>query len=354
MTAQDTEMAAQDTTTTVDAAIGAVFEMVGGVWTFKTLAAAVELGLFGALAGCQKATKEELEADLGLPERPADVLLAACTSLGLLEKDGDHYRNSALSEAVLVPERPDYLGGAVTYFDTRGWRGWGRLAEALRTNRPTTWDPDVQDSPFAAEDQEMLGQFFGAIHNLSRSIARAVANAYDFSGHDRLLDVGAGSGSFPIELCRAYPGLTATCYDLPHVVPLAQAEIDKAGMADRITTVTGDFFADEQLPGGHDVALLSAILHDWDEDTGRMLLAKCHDALPPGGALLISEMLLDDDRTGPPSAALMGLNMLVETEGGRNYAETEYRDWLLDAGFREVTRVPCGPGLVEDLLVARA
>ena len=347
-------MTAQDTHMTVDAATEAVFEMAGGVWTFKTLAAAVELGLFGALAGGQKATKEELAAELGLPERPADLLLAACTSLGLLDKDGNHYRNSAVAEAVLVPDSPDYLGGAVTYTDTRNWRGWGRLTEALRTDRPTGWDPDAQGSPFAAEDQEMLGEFFGAIHNLGRATARAVADAYDFSGHDRLLDVGSGSGSFPIELCSAYPQLTATCYDLPHVVPLAQTEIDKAGMADRITTVAGDFFIDEALPGGHDVALLSAILHDWDEDTGRMLLAKCHDALPPGGVLLICEQLLDDDRTGPPRAALVGLNMLVATTGGRNYAEGEYRDWLLDVGFREVTRLPCNSPGTNGVLVARA
>ena len=347
-------MTTQDTNVAVDAATGTVLEMVDGVWAFKALAAAVELGLFGSLAGGQQATKEELEAELGLPERPADVLLAACTSLGLLDKDGEHYRNSALSETVLVPDRPNNLGGAVAYVDSRGWRGWSRLTEALRTDRPTTWDPDTQDSPFAAEDQEMLGRFWSAMHNLGRSTARAVAAPYDLSGHQRLLDVGAGSGAFPIELCAAYPGLTATCYDLPHIVPLTQVEINQAGMGERIATVTGDFIADEVLPGGHDVALLAAILHDWDEDTGRMLLAKCHDALPPGGVLLISEMLLDHDRTGPPPAALMGLNMLVETEGGRNYAEGEYREWLLDAGFREVTRVQCGSGLVEDLLVARA
>ena len=346
--------AAQTDVMSIDEATRTVFEMVGGVWAFKTLAAAVELGLFGALSGGRSATQPELEAALGLPERPVELLLAGCASLGLVDKDGDHYRNSALSEAGLVPGGPHDLSGAVGYFDTRSWRGWGRLTEALRTDRPTTWDPDVQDSLFAAEDEEMLDRFWSAIHNIGRSTARAVADAYDLSGHRRLLDVGAGSGCYPIELCRAYPELTATCYDLPHVVPLAAAEIDRAGMAERITTVAGDFFADEQLPDGHDVALLAAVLHDWDEDTGRMLLAKCHDALPPGGVLLICEMLLDDDRTGPPPAALMGLNMLVETEGGRNYTEGQYRDWLLDAGFREVTRLPCGDGFAEDLLVARA
>ncbi len=347
-------MTTQDTDVAVDSATGSVFEMVSGVWAFKTLAAAVELGLFGSLAGGGKATKEELEAALGLPERPTDLLLAACTSLGLLDRDGEHYRNSALAETALVPDRPNYLGGAVAYVESRSWRGWSRLTEALRTDRPTTWVPDTQDSPFAAEDQEMLGRFWSAMHNLGRSTARAVAAAYDLSGHEKLLDVGAGSGAFPIELCAAYPGLTATCYDLPHIVPLTQVEINQAGMGERIATVTGDFIADEVLPGGHDVALLAAILHDWDEDTGRMLLAKCHDALPPGGVLLICELLLDDDRTGPPPAALMGLNRLVETERGRAYTAAQYRSWLLDAGFREVTRVPCKSPGANAVLVARA
>ena len=347
-------MTTQDTDVAVDAATETVLEMVGDVWAFKVLAAAVELGLFAALGRGRKASKEDLEATLGLPERSADLLVAACTSLGLLDKDGDRYRNSALSEAVLVPDSPNELGGAVTYVDTRSWRSWGRLTEALLTNRPTARDPDVQDPSFAVEDPAMLDRFRRALNNLGRSTARTVADVYDLGTHDRLLDIGAGSGCYAIELCSAYDGLTATCYDLPHVVPLTQTEIDQAGMADRIATVGGDFFADEVLPGGHDVALLAAILHDWDEATGRMLLAKCHAALPPGGVLLICELLLDDDRTGPPPAALMGLNRLVETERGRAYTAAQYRSWLLDAGFREVTRVPCKSPGANAVLVARA
>ena len=344
--------------TTVDtSAAQAQLELMGfvdGLFRFKTLAAAVELGLFAGLADGRQATREQIADEVGLPERPADMLLAACAALGLVERGDDgRYRNSAMAETVLVPDSPGYCGGIVTYFDSRGWRGWERLSDALRLDRPTTWDPTEQDSPFAAEDGEMLGLFWHAIHNHGRTTARALAQAYDFGGHQRLLDVGAGSGCYPIELCRAHPHLTATAYDLPHVVPLTQEKIDEAGMSAQIATVPGDFFVDEELPQGHDVLLLGAVLHDWDEATNRMLLAKCRRALPPGGVLLICEFLLDEDRTGPPPAALMGLNMIVETVGGRNYAVGEYREWLLDAGFREVTTLPfASPG--EDVIVARA
>lgn len=346
-------MATRDTDVT-DAATETVLGMVGDVWAFKTLAAAVELGLFATLARGRRASREELQAALGLPERPTDLLLAACTSLGLLDKDGDRYRNSALSEAVLVPHSSNDLAGAVTYVDTCSWRGWGRLTEALLTDRPTVRDPDVQDPPFAAEDQAIHDRFRSALHNLGRSTARTVAGAYDLGTHDRLLDFGAGSGCYAIELCSAYDGLTATCYEPQHSVQLTQIKIDQAGMADRIATVVGDVLADEGLPGGHDVALLAAVLHGWDEATGRMLLAKCHDALPPGGVLLICELLLNDDRTGPPAAALMGLNRLVETERGRAYTAAQYRSWLLDVGFREITHIPCTSPAANGVLVARA
>ncbi len=118
--------------------------------------------------------------------------------------------------------------------------------------------------------------------------------------------------------------------------PIAAGKVAAAGLADRIDTVVGNFLHEPALPAGYDVLLLSMILHDWDEPTDRQLLAKCHAALPPGGALVISELLLNADRTGPPDAALMGMNMLVETTGGRNYSETEYAAWLTGAGFVDV------------------
>jgi len=222
--------------------------------------------------------------------------------------------------------------------DQRLYTGWGRLTEAIRTNRPTTWDPDRQSSLFDGEDPQLLAVFWEAMHSLSTFTARSLGQAIDLSGARRLLDVGGGSAAFDIELCRLYPDLTATVYELPRVADIAAAKVKEAGIAKRIETVTGDFFADSALPGGHDTILLSMIMHDWAEDRCRAILRKCWDALPSGGQIIIAELLVNDARTGPPAAALMSLNMLIETEG-RNYTPAEYGAWLGDLGFQDVRTV---------------
>ncbi|MEU8301909.1 methyltransferase [Micromonospora sp. NPDC048909] len=332
-----------------------LMSLVAGVWGFKTLAVGVELGLFTRLANGRTLTVAEASAEFGLPERPADLLLAASASLGLLEKAGDGYRNSELAEQFLVEGRPYYFGAQVRYSDLRTYLPWHRIAEALRTDRPLTWDPQRQQSMFDTTDPGMLAEFWDAMYSTSSFTARALADAYDFGAHRRLLDVGGGAGAFPVEFCRRLPDLAATVLDLPHVCVRAEERIAAAGLTGRIGTIAGNFLADAALPDGHDVILLSMILHDWDEPTNRALLAKCHAALPPGGAVVICELLLNDERTGPPEAALMGMNMLVETEGGKNYSGAEYRAWLTDVGFVDVRTVPFdAPGANGAVLARRA
>lgn len=143
-----------------------------------------------------------------------------------------------------------------------------------------------------------------------------------------------GSGACAIELCRHYPELSATVFDLPHVCAIAERSIDAAGLTNRISTSPGDFRRNAALPARHDVVLLSLVLHDWPEQQNRAILRLCHDALDADGLIVISELLVDDDKTGPAPAALMSLNMLIETEG-RNYTAAEYITWLRDTGFAE-------------------
>ncbi|MBM2618471.1 methyltransferase domain-containing protein [Actinoplanes sp. LDG1-06] len=313
--------------------------LVTGFWSFKTFAAAVELDLFTRLRDGRTLTVAQAGSELGLPERPADLLLAACASLGLLEKDGDDYRNSALAEEFLVRGKPYYFGGQVAYCDQRTYLPWHRIGEALRSDKPLTWDPSTQESMFDTADPQMLESFWGAMYSTSIFTARALAGAIDLSPYGKLLDVGGGSGAYPIELCRALPSLRATVFDLPHVCTIAQTNIERAQLSDRITTRAGNFLTDTTLPGGHDVVLFSMILHDWDEATNRALLAKAYEALEPGGRVVVSELLLNAERTGPAPAALMGMNMLVETEGGRNYSDAEYEQWMSGAGFTDVRTV---------------
>lgn len=329
-----------------------LMELTTGFWSFKSFAAAVELELFTKLSRLGSATVEEASEALGLPDRPTDLLLAACASLGLLEKTGNEYRNAPVAEEFLVVGRPYYFGGFVRFCDQREYPAWHRVVQALRTNRPTTWDPATQDSPFAAEDPVMMSLFWDAMYSISTFTARALGDSYDFTAHNRLLDVGGGQGAFPIELCRRYPHLSATVFDLPHVCDLATEKIAESGLGSVLDTTAGDFLDDEPLPSGYDVILLSMILHDWDEASNRRLLAKCYAALPPGGAVVVCELVLNPERTGPPAAALMGMNMLIETEGGKNYSQTEYTTWLVEAGFEQPSVVPLAAAGANAAIVA--
>jgi 3-hydroxy-5-methyl-1-naphthoate 3-O-methyltransferase len=313
-----------------------LMQLSTGFWAFKTLAAAHELGLFDRLADGGSTTALELTDALGIPARPADMLLTGCASLGLLEKSGGRYRNAAIAEAYLVAGKPQYFGGWIEMADKRLYAGWGRLTEALRSNRPTTWDPDTQSSLFDGEDPKMLALFWDAMHSLSTMTARALARSFDFSRYRRLLDIGGGSGAFDIELCGRYGELAATVFDLPHVALIAEKNVARAGLDARIGTTGGDFFG--AFPAGYDLHLFSMILHDWDVAKNKTLLRRSYDALATGGAVVISELLVNDDKTGPAPAALMSLNMLIETEG-RNYTPAEYTSWLEETGFRDIETV---------------
>lgn len=310
-----------------------LMQIATGFWAFKTLAAAHELDLFTRLAGGAETTAPELARELGIEQRPAEMLLTGCASLGLLERGHHGYRNTPLSERFLVRGARYYFGGLVTMFDRRLYPGWAELTEAIRTNRPTTWDPERERSMFEREDPAVLETFWEAMHSLSGFTARTLAEAIDLDAATRLLDVGGGSGAFAIELCRRYPSLRATVFDLPHVIDIPADKIADAELRDRIAVQGGDFFADA-LPPGHDVHVYSMIMHDWNQEHDRLLLRKSFDALPSSGTIIISELLVDDDKSGPAAAALMSLNMLIETEG-RNYTASEYTAWLTDAGFVE-------------------
>jgi hypothetical protein len=316
-----------------------LMQMTSGFWTFKTLAVAEEVELFGLVARGHGMTSATLATALGIDERPAEMLLTACAALGLLRKQGGRYRNTPLADAYLVRGKPYYFGGLVAMLDRRLYPAWGRLGEAIRRNRPTSWDPDTQRSLFDGQDPLMLANFWEAMHSISSNTGAALARAVRFKPFRRVLDVGGGSAAIDIELCKRHRHLRATVYDLPHVVEIAAGKIAVARLSGRIETAGGDFFHDATYPAGHDAIVLSLIMHDWSEADDGRILQKCFDALPSGGAVLICELLVNDQKSGPVPAALMSLNMLVETTGGRNYTAAEYTGWLKDIGFRKIRTI---------------
>ncbi|MFQ5663626.1 MAG: methyltransferase [Terriglobia bacterium] len=314
-----------------------LMQLISGFWASKALAAAVGLDLFTKLSG-RGVDSQELTQLLGLHPRPAEMLLSACTALGLLEKRNERYWNSALAEEFLVRGKPYYFGGVVRMLDRRLYLPWNRLSEALKTNRAQTWgdQPGLFEAISANPEEQRI--FTEAMHSWSLQSGKAVAAAFDFSPYTQLLDVGGGSGAYCIEAACRYPHLRAVVFDLQAALEIAQEKIAQAGLSDRINTQAGDFFT-EELPKGSDVMLVSMILHDWTSEKNRVILRKCFDALPSGGAVIVSELMMDDDKTGPVPAALMSLNMLIETEG-RNYTWSEYIEWLEEVGFKQIQRVP--------------
>jgi len=316
-----------------------LMELASGFWAFKTLAAANELDLFTRLSGTKGTSSAQLATTLGIAERPAQMLLTACAALGLLRKRGPRYVNSPLADRFLVRGRPHDFGGFVGMLDKRLYAGWGKLLDAIRTNRPTTWDPDRQASLFDGADPVMLSSFWQAMHSISSSTGSTLARALNWKPFERVLDVGGGSGAIDIELCRRHRHLQATVYDLPHVAEIAAANVARAGLSQRVRTAGGDFFRDATYPSGHDAIVLSLIMHDWSEADDRRILQRCYEALPRGGAVIICELLVNEAKTGPVPAALMSLNMLIETAGGRNYTAGEYTAWLRDIGFRRMRTV---------------
>ncbi|GAB2620591.1 methyltransferase [Streptomyces capparidis] len=316
-----------------------LMRMATAFWSFRALVSAHELGLFDRLSATGGATAPELAREWGTDMRPTQILLTACTALELLVKDGDRYRNSEMAETYLVPDKPYYFGGWLMMSEKLIHPASLKLLDAVRTNSPVMTADDERQSPFADPDERTRTLVWDGMHALSSFTARALSQVADFSGVRRLLDVGGGSGAYGIELCRRHPGLRTTVYDIAPACAVAQKKAAEAGLTERIDVHTGDFFRDAELPRGHDAVLLSLVLHSWAEEQDLEILRKCHRALPSGGRVFISELLLDDELTGPIQPALMSLNMLTHTRG-RSYSGAEYTRWLTGTGFTDVRVLP--------------
>jgi len=328
-----------------------LMQLISGFWASKTLAAAVELDLFTKLSGRQ-ADVQQLSQLLGIHPRPAEMLLSACTALGLLEKRNKRFSNSSLAEEYLVKGKPYYFGGVVTLLDRRLYLPWNRLLEALRTNRAQTWEDHSGIFEQISSNPDKQRLFTEGMHSFSVQSGKALAAAFDFSTYTQLLDVGGASGAYCIEAVRRYPNLRAVVFDLSPALEIAKEKITESGFSNRIKMHPGNFFKDE-LPKGSDVILLSMILHDWSSEKNLMILRKCFNALPSGGTVIVSELMMDDNKAGPVSAELMSLNMLIETEGGRNYAWSEYTEWLEKTGFRKIKRIAMESPGANGILIGR-
>jgi SAM-dependent methyltransferase len=321
-----------------------------GYWASRTLMSAIELGVFTELG---RSTKDlaQLSSALGLHERGARDFLDALVALGLLTRDETGYANTRETRMFLDASRPTYVGGSFAMSGPRLWRAWAGLTDALRTGRAQYEGADGTDDLFGAlyAEPENRDRFLRSMAGSAMGIAAALARVFPWKDHTSAADIGCALGTVPIQIARAHPHLRVIGFDLPAVREPFEAEVARFGLGDRVTFRGGDFFTDALPPA--DVLVLGHVLHDWDLDQKQALLARAHDALPPGGVLLIYEALIDDERRHHDVALLMSLNMLVDTPGGFNFTAAEVTGWLAAAGFSECSIEP----LVEpdSLVIAR-
>ena len=308
-----------------------------GFWGSKTLLSAVELGVFTLLAE-GPADEDTIRARLELHPRSSKDFLDALVALKMLERSEDGaYRNTPETELFLDRKKASYVGGILEMANARLFTFWGSLTEALRTGRPQN-EAKGGGNPFDAlyAEPDRLRMFLASMTGLSLGSAQAIAAKFPWKKYRTFIDLGTAQGGLPVQLALAHSHLTGGGYDLPQVRPVFEEYVASFGLSERIKFHEGSFLTDA-VPSA-DVLLMGHILHDWDVDQKRMLLAKAYAALPAGGALVVFDAVIDDARRRNAFGLLMSLNMLIETPGGFDYTGADCCGWMKEAGFRE-TRV---------------
>lgn len=290
----------------------------------RILLTAAELDLFTTLSAAP-ATTAALATRLGASSRGVTIILDALVALGALRKQDDQYACPAEAARYLSAHTDESVLPMLRH-SANMWRRWSQLTEIVRGGPPA--------AP-AARSPEETQAFIRAMEVVARPLAAQIATVVRPAAARRLLDIGGGPGTYTIAFLRESADLAVTLFDRPEVLEIAREQLTRAGMLHRVTLVGGDFDRDE-LPPGHDLALLSAIIHQNSHAQNVELYRKTWRALTPGGRLVIRDHVLEPDRTRPTAAAVFAVNMLVGTTGGNCYTFEEISADLATAGFERV------------------
>ncbi|CCH32735.1 methyltransferase [Actinosynnema sp. NPDC047251] len=317
-----------------------LLRLVTASWMSSAMSAVAELGVADRLAAGPRPVTD-LAADVGAAPGPLYRLLRACADIGLFrESAGQVFALTDLGDG-LRSDSPHSLRNFVRWVGLAADRHtWSDLAQTVRTGEPAfervhgkqVWEY-FRDSPEVAE------VFDNAMTELSDHVIKPVVDAYDFGRFRRIVDVGGGHGSLLATVLTANPAATGVLFDQPEVIASAGAPLDEAGVRDRCQLVDGDFFVG--VPPGGDAYLMSNIIHDWDDEPSRRILANCREAMADGGRVLLVEAVVPDGVASSPTVKLMDLDMLV-ISGGRQRTGAQFDALFQDAGLKLSGIVPAG------------
>jgi hypothetical protein len=308
----------------------AIMKIASAYWGSRVLHAANRLDVFSKLDG-KEATAGELARVCSADPRALDILLVACTSMGLLNRKNGKYSNSELSDTFLVKGRDRYQGGIVSMFDD-WYTPWGGLTESVKTGKPSIHKPhDISD--------EATRNYIMGMHYRGVGQAYLLADTVDLKGRKQILDIAGGPGTFTIFLCKKTPGLKGIVFDLPQTLKITREIIKMYGAEAQVTTMEGDYLKDG-FGSGNDAVLLSSMMNQESPEVNKRTFRKAFDSMVSGGLLILQEQMLNADKTGPVLSALIGVNQLIHTPAGAAYSDKEISSWLEEAGFKKVEFKP--------------
>jgi len=305
-----------------------------GFWAAKTLLSAVEMEVFTELAKHPE-DLATLTGRLGLHPRAARDFLDALVALNLLERSDGKYFNTPSANFFLDRRKPSYVGGLLEMANRRLYPFWNHLTAALRTGEPQNEAREGGESFFAFlyADPERLRGFLKAMTGLSRGSNMEIAKRFPWKRYKSAADVGTAQGDLIVQVALANPHIAGIGFDLPEVGPIFEDYVADTGLSSRVVFHAGSFL-ESPLPRA-DVITMGHVLHDWNLEQKKLLIRKAYEAIPSGGALIVYEAIIDDDRSKNVFGLLMSLNMLIETPGGFDYTGADCMGWMKEAGFRE-------------------
>ena len=302
-------------------------QMIRGYMPSRCILTALELDIFTAVG--DGATAEQIGTKIAANARSAGMLLNAVVALGLLNKNGNVYRNTAESARFFVQGSKDNHRNGLLHI-ANIWHRWSTLTDVVRSGTRIPVDRD--------EFPDWTRDFIAAMERIAKDRAPFVVKALGTAGVRRVLDLGGGSGAYSIAFAKASPDLRSEILDLPEVVPLTADYLKKAGVSAQVSARPGNMLEDD-FGCGYDLVMLNAICHMFSEEQNRDIFRRARRALAPGGRLVVQDFILNADKTAPQQAALFSLNMLVATDAGASYSEPEYMHWMKSEGFAEVSRI---------------
>lgn len=309
----------------------------------KILLSAVKMGLFTKLAQAPMSA-EEIRKEFDLDGRGLYDWLDSLVALGFLERQGLKedaiYSNSPDSDHFLDQNKRGYIGGILEMANDRLYPFWSDLEEALGTGNPQN-EIKHKDTDFFDElykDKDRLRQMTRAMAGIQMGNFKALVGKFDFSSYNTLCDMGGADGELSLQVANKYEHMECITFDLPKVATIAKEKISKWGLEDRVQSVAGDFWEDE-FPEA-DIITMGNVLHDWGLDEKLILLEKAYNSLPEGGACIVIENIIDNDRSENVFGLTMSLNMLIETRDGFDFTFNEFKDWCEDIGYSSTELIP--------------